>query len=233
MDQEAGAKGRGDGGGADATTKYLVLVGGLLVLLLVIGYGITSIELGPLKIGLTPPEGDATATAAPGPTSDQLTPTSEAGAPPPATPTPAGVSNPAGPVPAGTPILANGYRLTVAGDVRLLDAETAKPTISIGRITLENVSDVQRRLQFRRAAITLRDDLGNVYDPTARRQALYEDLEIVLDPGAAVVLNSYATLVDATDLTTYAGPVAPQATTLIVRVDGLGPFSGIVVEVDW
>lgn len=55
---------------SNGTGKYLLMGGGLLAFLLLIGYGVTYIKIGPLTVGLTPPKNNPSTAINPPPSFD-------------------------------------------------------------------------------------------------------------------------------------------------------------------
>ncbi len=147
-------------------------------------------------------------------------------------PTPIPDTNPAGPVHAGQTIIMDGIALTVKDDFRI---ETASYGTRIYvSFFVQNTGTRTRMLSYQRSSIGMMDNLGNNY-PAHEHWAedLYEILQISLDPGKTYEFNSGPTFsVSNTIFQFFTGPIAPQATKIIVTFDGFGPFTGIEVEID-
>ena len=101
-------------------------------------------------------------------------------------------------------------------------------------IVIHNTSDRVRLFRYQYAAIVLQDDVGNVYRSAAEgKSSFYETIQFEVEPGEVVVLepaNAYSN--SRTYIPRFIGPISPQATKLIVGINGLGPFTGLEVEID-
>ncbi|MCB0256688.1 MAG: hypothetical protein KDI55_23455 [Anaerolineae bacterium] len=143
--------------------------------------------------------------------------------------TPRGVRNPTGPVPAGTTILADDYALVVH-DVQV---NSAFPDYLQLELVVTNLDSQAHLLRFQRSAITLRDDLGNVYPFGNPTEQIYENLQREIAAGQTVVFKSTRGFDWGSHvLGSYRGPVPPSASTLYIDFNGFGPFDGITVAYD-
>lgn len=142
--------------------------------------------------------------------------------------TPSGIRDPVGPVPAGTPILADDFSLVVQDS---FDTYGEKVGITL---VVQNTGGRTRLLRFQCSAIRLKDNLGNVYKSQGEgSENLYATRQIEIAPGEAILLepaNSWA-WASVTYIPRFVGPVSAQADWLVVLIDGLGPFTGLEIEI--
>ena len=163
---------------------------------------------------------------------------------PPSTDTPAaaptvedGVRNPAEPVPAGTPVLAGDLALGVDPGFELLQtADGSKAAVQIAvHITVRNRGDQAQLFTFTRDAITLEDNLGNIYAyASGKPPELNTTQQIQIAAGETFDLTGALAFDPAvsTSLPAFKGPVDPGASRLILAFEGFGPYNGLEITID-
>jgi len=149
------------------------------------------------------------------------------------TPTPRGIRNPTSPVAAGTPILVDDFSLT------LEDSITVGYADSIGiRMILQNVGGKERLFRYQRIGISVEDNLGNSYlsgyDTLVGNfeDELYDTQQLNVIPGDTVLFESDSIWQQPNDLQFFIGPVALQASQLIIKLQSFGPYDGIEIVID-
>lgn len=172
----------------------------------------------------------STSRDAPGPVAQAATPEPTTSVPvPQVTPTPVGIRNPSGPVSAGTRILADDFSLLVEDGF-----DTYGDKIGV-TLVVQNVGGRTHLFRYQCAALGLKDDLNNVYRSQGEgSEEYYVTRQLELAPGEAVVLEPANTWAWASNtyIPRFVGPIAPQAHTLTVLINGLGPFNGVEAEID-
>jgi hypothetical protein len=147
-----------------------------------------------------------------------------------------GIRNPSEPVPAGTSVLSDALALGVDPNFELLQASEGKPTVQIAvSITVENRSDQTQLFTFTRSAISLKDDLGNVYDYASGKQPDLNAVQQVQIAASETLMWSGALIfnpLDTASLPAFAGPVNPGASQLILSLEGFGPYNGVEIFID-
>ena len=118
----------------------------------------------------------------------------------------------------------------------LLQASEGKPTVQIAvSITVENRSDQTQLFTFTRSAISLKDDLGNVYDYASGKQPDLNAVQQVQIAASETLMWSGALIfnpLDTASLPAFAGPVNPGASQLILSLEGFGPYNGVEIFID-
>ncbi len=100
-------------------------------------------------------------------------------------------------------------------------------------LIVQNVDTAKRIFRYKRSAISVEDDLGNVYKPEYGSTGLYEDVQVEIEPGDAVPFRStFAGSRGSRVLPRYAGVIPSEASNLLVTFDGFGPYQGTTIEVD-
>jgi len=233
------------------TGKYLLIGGGLLAFLLLIGYGVTYVQVGPLTVGLTrsgndsstannrPPSFDTNAVAI-APTPFELTK--------PATlvPTPQGYYNPSGIIDAGMPVYVDNLMLSV--DSSSFEAKGDFVRVML-RIT--NVGTNKRLFRFTPGSVVVQDDSGRRYPPILSKNMSFGDCletdlmrtkQIDVETNDTVELRSDNWYSDGTwckfsipnytiYLPTYAGSVSTNAQYIILSFNHLGPFDSFGIRI--
>jgi len=147
------------------------------------------------------------------------------------TPTPE--SLPTEPVKAGTPIIFEGWSMTVAPEI----ISRGGGTWGI-KIFIRNLGETRRVFRYTMASITVRDNIENTYEYADSE--VYEYHNIVRNiniPGQAS-----KELISGSDYTRYwhfddyiqswAEPIPLEASQIIISFDGFGPFTGVEVIID-
>lgn len=137
-----------------------------------------------------------------------------------------GGSHHSGPFKMGEPIPASNFSLVV-------DDFSVKSDIIYLTLVVQNTDSAKHVLRYQRSAISVEDDLGNVYKPEYDSSGLYEDVQVEIEPGEAVSFRStFAGLTGSRVLARYAGVIPSEASRLLVTFDGFGPYQGTTVEID-
>ena len=135
-----------------------------------------------------------------------------------------------GPFPAGVPLLIDDFSLVVNNEFSMDHMNWIHYSLII-----KNVGTRTRLLSFQCSAFSMRDNVGNVYGAVgADREEFYESRQFDLEPGEALKLTAAASWnwAHRAQIPPFAGPIAPQATSLILQLNGVGPFSGLDVTID-
>lgn len=156
-------------------------------------------------------------------------------------PTPYGITNPTGTIDAGMPVIMDNLSLVIENNDLEIDGSEISLTIHI-----RNLSEKQRILSYSCSAITLSDDLGNVYSrykPEYGERCKDSDLflpkNLQIPPQEEVKLESpwgssnFWWCSDDWEeyIPIYQGPIALGAKMIFVSIDGIGPFSGFSIAI--
>ena len=139
------------------------------------------------------------------------------------------ISNPTEPVPAGTPILAENFSLMVENRYELVGND-----IMIF-IVIENLSDHPQLFRYRNSSLILKDNLHNVYRQTPKDNIISAVKQFNFGPGEIISMDStcHDTLYKLPQcIPRYVGPLKTEANKIVVKLDELGPFDEIVVEIE-
>lgn len=174
-------------------------------------------------------------TEIPLPTPTEIPPSTPTEIPPPTRteiplPTPTDLDLSKGPLPAGVPLVMEDFSLVVHDDFSVDHVNNIHYSLVI-----QNVGTRTRLLSFKCSAFGMRDDLGNEYKAYgADREELYQERQFDLKPDEVLKLRSSNRWHWAlrSEIPSFVGPISPQASQIILQLDGLGPFSGVEIAID-
>jgi hypothetical protein len=147
------------------------------------------------------------------------------------TPTPE--SLPTEPVKAGTPIIYDGWSMTVAPEI----ISRGGGTWGI-KIYVRNLGDTSRVFRYTMASITLRDNIGNSFK--YQGSEIYQYLDVVRNinisgQGSIKLISGspYSRYWHFDDqIQSCAEPIPLEASQIIIGFDNFGPFTGVEVIID-
>jgi len=147
------------------------------------------------------------------------------------TPTPEAL--PTEPVKAGTPIVYNGWSMTVAPEI----ISRGDGTWGI-KIYVRNLGETSRVFRYTMAGITLRDNIGNTFK--YQGSEIYEYLDVVRNINISG--QESKKLISGSPYGRYwhfddqiqlcAEPIPLEATQIIIGFDNFGPFTGVEVIIE-
>lgn len=146
---------------------------------------------------------------------------------------------PTEPVPAGQPIVYGGWSMMVSKE---LNINEDKNLWGID-IYVRNLGETNRIFRFTNSAITAKDNLGNVYEPspivniygwTESEKYYYQikNLEIKGLSSHTISSGDYGRDSDEDGIGMFVGPIPLEAGHLIIHFDGFGPFTNVDVIID-
>jgi len=103
---------------------------------------------------------------------------------------------------------------------------------------LQNVGGKERLFRYQRIGISVEDNLGNSYlsgyDTLVGNfeDELYDTQQLNVIPGDTVLFESDSIWQQPNDLQFFIGPVALQASQLIIKLQSFGPYDGIEIVID-
>ncbi len=137
-----------------------------------------------------------------------------------------GESHHSGPFKMGEPIPASDFSLVV-------DDFSVKSDKIYLTLVVQNVDSAKHVFRYQRGAISVKDDLGNVYKPEYLSTGLYEDVQVEIGPGEAVSFRStFAGSGGSRVIARYVGVIPSEASKLIIDFKGFGPYEDVSVEID-
>ena len=155
------------------------------------------------------------------------------------TPTPE--SLPTEPVPAGQPIVYDGWSMMVSKEINL-DEDHDIWGINV---YLMNLNETNRIFRFTNSAITAKDNLGNVYEPSPIIYAFHghyyceeyyhQTKNLEIKGLERIYISAWAVpnaCKDDAGIGMFLGPIPLDAEYLIIHFDGFGPFTNVDVVID-
>ncbi len=153
------------------------------------------------------------------------------------TPTPE--SLPTEPVPAGEPIIYGGWSMMVSKELNILETENLWGI----DIYVRNLGETARIFRFTNSAITAKDNLGNVYEPSPRychygcdltEKYYYQVKNLEIEGLKSKTISSGSCGNDPYEdgIGMFVGPIPLEAEYLIIHIDGFGPFTNVDVIID-
>lgn len=139
---------------------------------------------------------------------------------------------PTEPVMAGTSINYQNWSLIVSRDIKVWNDGNIIITIYV-----KNLSKDDKIFRFTNSAVTLKDNLGNVFPHTFE----YSHCEKVFDAVKNLTVNGERSATIKSEnyycdgvhsINSYLGPIPIEASQLIVHFENFGPFSGVDVIID-
>jgi hypothetical protein len=142
-------------------------------------------------------------------------------------------SLPTYPIEAGTPIIYDGWAITLLPEFEF-DDENIRIFISI-----RNLGERQRSFRYIKWDLNLQDDLNNIYEKDIGSSDCYDLMktssQTIINEGDSKTFSSWRLghwACDYNNLQQFTGPIPVNAKQLIVTIDNWGPFSGIQFFID-
>jgi hypothetical protein len=147
---------------------------------------------------------------------------------------------PVDPVPAGIPIVYGGWSMIVSKEL-VISSDGESWGIEI---YIKNLGDTDRIFRYTNAGITLKDDLGNIYErrddnacgPGSCEAYRYEVKNLEVEAEDSHTIHTFSLHCYACDyndgLDWWHGPISLQASQIIVLIEDFGPFDGVEVVID-
>ena len=154
------------------------------------------------------------------------------------TPTPE--SLPTEPVPAGEPIVYDGWSMMVSKEININEYDDIWGI----NIYVRNLGETDRIFRFTNSAITAKDNLGNVYEPSpicpymgcSSCEEYYHQVKNLEIEGLENEIISSGTSGNACmeddGIGMFLGPIPLETEYLIIHFDGFGPFTNVDVIID-
>lgn len=151
---------------------------------------------------------------------------------------------PTEPVPAGQPIAYDGWSIMVSKEIALRYDEFDNWGIDI---IVRNLGDSARVFRFTNAAISIKDNSGNVFEPctiqcklhggTSCEEYFHEVKNLNIEGNGRVIVSSDADYTSAgcmkeDGIGMFMGPIPMASKQLIVHLEDFGPFTGVDVFID-
>ncbi|MBI9046904.1 MAG: hypothetical protein JEZ06_20630 [Anaerolineaceae bacterium] len=147
---------------------------------------------------------------------------------------------PSEPVEAGKPVIYDGWALTVSKEIETGDNMRIGEFIQV-KVFLRNLGDTDRVFRYTNSSVTMQDNLGNVYDSCLEEeccQEMYHNVKnynVPANESVDFIPMFYYDWCDCEKdsvLPPFEGPIALDASQLIVHFEKFGPFSGVDVVID-
>ena len=153
------------------------------------------------------------------------------------TPTPE--SLPTEPVPAGQPIVYGGWSMMVSKELNINEEKNLWGV----DIYVRNLEETDRIFRFTNSAITAKDNLGNVYEPSPicavygwdeSEKYYYQIKNLEIEGLTNYTISSGIGGRDSHEdgIGMFVGPIPLETEYLIIHFDGFGPFTNVDVIID-
>jgi hypothetical protein len=139
---------------------------------------------------------------------------------------------PTEPVMAGTSINYQNWSLIVSRDIKVTNSGNIIITIYV-----KNLSKDDKIFRFTNSAVTLKDNLGNVFPHTfeySHCEKVFDEVKnlTIKGEGSATIKSDRYYCENSNQIDSYVGPIPIEASQLIVHFENFGPFSGVNVIID-
>lgn len=142
-------------------------------------------------------------------------------------------------VSAGSPIVYDGWAITMSKEL-IINSWNSDFGISIH---VRNLGNTNRVFRFSNAGIIVSDNLGNFYNPSNEGAGIGEDCEasyhivknLQVRAGEIEEISSqrygYNSCEEVDGINMFEGPIPLEATQLIIHIDDFGPFNDVSVYI--
>jgi len=144
---------------------------------------------------------------------------------------------PTEPVSSGTPIVYDGWQITVSSEIKVDNYNNWGI-----KIFVKNITENDRIFRFTNSSVTVTDDIGTIYNyvPKYRRvfetdceAHLYTVKNLEIRSGKTAEISGHDVSCPENDgLLQYKDPIPLGAKQLIIELNEFGPFTGITVVID-